>query len=219
MAIILHRRRSVYIILYTLNFVLIIIPSFRMVQAAEKIGFPEIRDMHSPLEPSIGWSKQQFAVDAVGKRQSAFRAYLPVEFIKSRSDNLHICTSAFAQKITFVHKDAGELRADAVEVRSIDGRSIRVVSAKREIILTAGALRTPQLLMLRCVLLVRLVLIDNHNTLSVASVHKSIFKKWVLSLSNTLLASGSTLYVVLPDHCLSSFKCRLLTSPVNSKTI
>ena len=177
-------------------------PLSRMLQAAERIGFPEIRDMHSPLEPSIGCGKQQFTVDALGKRQSAFRAYLPVEFIKSRSHSLHICTGALAQKITFVQRNAGELRADAVEVRSLDGRSSRVVSAKREIILTCGALRTPQLLMLRCALLVWISSVDNLNNLSVVLVRKSIFEKWASSLSSTLLASGSILYVVLPVYCL-----------------
>ena len=41
------------------------------------------------------------------------------------------------------------VRADAVEIQSVRDGAIRTIKAKREIILACGALRTPQLLILR----------------------------------------------------------------------
>ncbi|KAJ6594819.1 hypothetical protein B0H19DRAFT_1247461 [Mycena capillaripes] len=40
--------------------------------AATDLGFHSIFDMHSPLEPSIGWIKMQYAIAADGSRHSSF---------------------------------------------------------------------------------------------------------------------------------------------------
>jgi choline dehydrogenase len=107
--------------------------------------------MHSPLEPSIGWNKMQFALGRDGSRQSAFRAYLPARIIASLARHLHICTRAVGGRVIFSRGDS-KLRAKALEVYSVDGHHVRVVQARCEIVLTCGALATPQLLMLRSVL-------------------------------------------------------------------
>ncbi|KAJ7090820.1 GMC oxidoreductase-domain-containing protein [Mycena belliarum] len=122
--------------------------SEKAANAAGHLGFLPILDMHSPLEPSIGWNKMQFAVDANGSRQSSFRAYLPGSFVNSMTESLHVCTKAVAAKLELSRQKDGELRADSVEVHSVNGRHVRVVKARKEIILTSGALRTPQILML-----------------------------------------------------------------------
>ncbi|KAF8503926.1 hypothetical protein JB92DRAFT_2970106 [Gautieria morchelliformis] len=122
--------------------------SERAAEAAGRMGFPCINDMHSPLEPGIGWNKMQFTIDSEGGRHSAFRAYLPEVLARSRSDRLHICTRAVACKIGFSKQADANFRAENVEIMSVDGRHVRTVTAGREIILTCGALRTPQLLML-----------------------------------------------------------------------
>ncbi|KAF8516800.1 hypothetical protein JB92DRAFT_2909313 [Gautieria morchelliformis] len=122
--------------------------SERAAEAAGRMGFPCINDMHSPLEPGIGWNKMQFTIDSEGGRHSAFRAYLPDALARARSDRLHICTRAVACKIGFAKQADGTVRAENVEIASVDGRHVRTVTAGREIILTCGALRTPQLLML-----------------------------------------------------------------------
>lgn len=113
------------------------------------MGFPCINDMHSPSDPSIGWNKMQFTVDGNGRRQSSFRAYLPQVLADSRQDHLHICTRAVACKIGFLKQENLDPRAESIDIMSVDGGEIRTVTARREIILTCGALRTPQLLMLR----------------------------------------------------------------------
>ncbi|KAJ7288042.1 hypothetical protein C8J57DRAFT_1641067, partial [Mycena rebaudengoi] len=121
--------------------------SEKAASAATRLGFLPILDMHSPLEPSIGWNKMQFALGRDGSRQSAFRAYLPARIIASLARHLHICTRAVGGRVIFSRGDS-KLRAKALEVYSVDGHHVRVVQARCEIVLTCGALATPQLLML-----------------------------------------------------------------------
>nr|GAT50370.1 FAD/NAD(P)-binding domain-containing protein [Mycena chlorophos] len=120
-------------------------------QAAEamaRLGFPSIDDMHSPLDPGIGWNKMQFALNPDGTRSSAFRAYLPRSFLQSPSRRLDICTNAIVGRVVLDGRETKRLRAAAVEIHSVDGRHVRIVKAKCEIILAAGALQTPKILLL-----------------------------------------------------------------------
>ncbi|KAJ7657362.1 GMC oxidoreductase-domain-containing protein [Mycena polygramma] len=116
--------------------------------AASRLGFLPILDMHSPLEPSVGWNKMQYALGADGTRQSAFRAYLPRAVADDLANQLHICTKAVAAKLGFSRQPDGKLRAESVEIHSVDGRHVRIVNARKEIVLTCGALETPKVLLL-----------------------------------------------------------------------
>ncbi|KAJ6574312.1 hypothetical protein B0H19DRAFT_1124170 [Mycena capillaripes] len=116
-------------------------------KAATDLGFSSILDMHSPLEPSIGWNKMQYALGADGTRQSSFRAYLPKAFANS-TRNLHICTRAVGSKLTFSRQTDGRLRTDSAEIQSTDGHHVRIVKARREVILACGAFESPKLLLL-----------------------------------------------------------------------
>jgi choline dehydrogenase len=127
-----------------------IIDFFRAAKAAADLGFSPILDMHSPLQPSIGWNKMQYALGADGSRQSSFRSYLPKAFVNS-ARNLHICTRAVASKLAFSRQTDGQLRADSVELQSTNGRLVHIVKARREIVLSCGAFETPKLLLLRWV--------------------------------------------------------------------
>jgi choline dehydrogenase-like flavoprotein len=119
--------------------------------AATNLGFQEILDMHSPLEPSIGWNKLHYTIAVDGTRHSSFRAYLPPTFVNSMKHRLHICTRGVAGKLAFSRQPDARLRADSVEVLSVDGRHHRIIKARREIILSCGALGTPKVLLLRFV--------------------------------------------------------------------
>ncbi|KAJ7689607.1 hypothetical protein B0H17DRAFT_1202243 [Mycena rosella] len=90
--------------------------------AANHLSFLPILDMHSPLEPSLGWNKMQFTVDADEIRQSAFRAYLPRLWVNSMAKHLHICTRAIAAKPVFSRAPNGQLHADSIEIHSMDGQ-------------------------------------------------------------------------------------------------
>ncbi|KZT08694.1 GMC oxidoreductase [Laetiporus sulphureus 93-53] len=121
--------------------------SRRAAEAAQKIGFLDILDMHSPLEPSVGCNKMQFTIDSTGRRHSAFRAYLPQEVVDHRP-NLHICTNTIACKIVFSEADDGVVRAVGVDLQAVRGGPKRAITARKEIVLSCGALGTPQLLLL-----------------------------------------------------------------------
>ncbi|PCH34319.1 GMC oxidoreductase [Wolfiporia cocos MD-104 SS10] len=121
--------------------------SRRAAEAARQIGFSDIIDMHSPFEPSIGFNKIQYTLDAAGTRQSSFRAYLPRSYVEAHK-NLHVCTNVLAHKLEFSESDAGAIRAEGVMLQGIMGGQKRVITARKEIVLACGALHTPQLLML-----------------------------------------------------------------------
>ncbi|KAF8176881.1 GMC oxidoreductase-domain-containing protein, partial [Mycena galopus ATCC 62051] len=116
-------------------------------RAANDLGFTPILDMHSPLQPSIGWNKMQYTVGVNGSRQSSFRSYLPKTFVNSVR-NLHICTRTVAAKLAFSRQTDGRLRADSVQIQSTDGHHVRVIKARREIIVACGAFETPKVLLL-----------------------------------------------------------------------
>lgn len=122
--------------------------SERAAEAIKRLGFLDIIDMHSPLEPSIGFNKMQFILGSDGTRQSAHRAYLPRDFTQSHRGNLHICTKTMATRVGTEKTADGDLRARSLELQNTDNGNTRTISARREIILTCGTLHTPQLLLL-----------------------------------------------------------------------
>ncbi len=79
-----------------------------------------------------------------GKRSSTYAAFL--EGAVEQRPNLAILTGAQATRVLFADGPAG-LAATGVEYRAADG-STRSVLARREVILSAGAIGSPHLLML-----------------------------------------------------------------------
>ncbi|XP_016952047.1 glucose dehydrogenase [FAD, quinone] [Drosophila biarmipes] len=107
------------------------------IRAAQEAGHPRT-DYNG--ESQLGVSYVQ-ATTLKGRRHSAFRAY--IEPIRSRRRNLHILTLA---RVTRVLIDAATNSAYGVELTH-QGRSFKV-KARKEVILSAGAFNSPQLLML-----------------------------------------------------------------------
>ena len=106
-----------------------------MRDAAISIGVPECEDPNGP--EALGISRMEASVGA-GRRASTSRGYLRSA---SRRANLTILTGALATRVII---ERG--RAVGVEFRR-DGR-LEQVHAEREIVLSAGAYGSPQLLML-----------------------------------------------------------------------
>lgn len=107
--------------------------------------------MNDARLPTSGHFKIYQTVDQSGHRSSTYRAYLPKEFALGHTDQLHICTNAIARKIELTRLADGTLQATGVVLQSVlPGSSNTSVVARKEIILACGALRTPQVLMLRC---------------------------------------------------------------------
>lgn len=101
------------------------------VDAAIELGLPE-KNFRETIKQGTGW----FPLNAMGdNRQSSSVAYLHP--VIGRVKNLHVKTSALANKILFDGRKA-------IAVESTAG----TFHARREIILCAGSINTPQLLML-----------------------------------------------------------------------
>ncbi|HEY2177979.1 MAG TPA: GMC family oxidoreductase N-terminal domain-containing protein [Caulobacteraceae bacterium] len=79
-----------------------------------------------------------------GRRSSTYRAYLEGE--AERRANLTLITHALARRVVLEER-AGQLVARGIEYQAEDGQ-VRTIEASREVILSAGAVGSPHLLML-----------------------------------------------------------------------
>ena len=105
-------------------------------EAAHQAGFKLIDDFNGADQEGIGIHQ---VTQKDGERWNAARAYL-TPHLASRP-NLQVITGARARRILFAGK-----RASGVEFRQ--GDELHTFQARRELILSAGALQSPQLLML-----------------------------------------------------------------------
>ncbi|CAE6805434.1 GMC family oxidoreductase [Paraburkholderia nemoris] len=105
-------------------------------EAARQTGLPLTDDFNGAQQEGIGLYQ---VTQKHGERWSAARAYLLPHL--GRRDNLTVETHAQVLRILFEGT-----RAVGVELRQ--GAEVRTLCARREVVLAAGALQTPQLLML-----------------------------------------------------------------------
>ncbi|MEJ8839046.1 GMC family oxidoreductase [Ramlibacter sp. AN1133] len=105
------------------------------VEAARQAGYPENRDFNGPTQEGVGLYQ---VTHKAGERFSAAKAYLAPN--RGRP-NLHVITGAHATRVLLEGKAA-------VGVAYRQGGQDRTIRARREVILAAGALQSPQLLML-----------------------------------------------------------------------
>jgi choline dehydrogenase len=108
--------------------------------AAEECGIPKVADFNRG--DNFGCSYFQVN-QRRGRRQNTYQAF--VRPIRHRQ-NLEVVTAAAVQRIRLT-AEAGELRATGLDVRVV-GEQARAFAARREIILSAGAIGSPQLLQL-----------------------------------------------------------------------
>ncbi len=118
------------------------LPSGKLIQmfedAAVESGIPRRADFCDGVAEGVGWTQ---ACIKNGRRHSAARAFIhPVK--KSRT-NLSVVTSAQVKKITF--DTSGEVPVATGVIYEHKGEEIAATAA-REVVLSAGALRSPQLL-------------------------------------------------------------------------
>jgi choline dehydrogenase-like flavoprotein len=105
------------------------------VEAGKQAGFPENRDFNGASQEGVGLYQ---VTHKNGERFSAAKAYLAPN--RGRP-NLHVVTGAHATRVLLEGR-----RATGVAYRA--GNSEHTLAARREVILSAGALLSPQLLML-----------------------------------------------------------------------
>lgn len=108
-------------------------PNF--VQAGQQAGFPLNRDFNGATQEGVGPYQ---VTHRNGERCSAAKAYLTPNLTRP---NLQVITHAHTTRLLFEGK-----RAVGVEYRQ--GNELKQVRAQREVLLCAGALQSPQILML-----------------------------------------------------------------------
>jgi choline dehydrogenase len=109
--------------------------SVALIRACEQAGIPFTEDYNGPEQEGAGWFQ---TTKRAGRRHSAASAYLHP--VAGRS-NLRVITGGLAERIVLDGR-----RAAGVEI-SRDG-SVELLSARREVIVSAGAVNSPQLLLL-----------------------------------------------------------------------
>ena len=109
--------------------------SYEFIEAAARLGIPRTEDLNGAIHDGVGFMQHTIRD---GRRHSAYRAF--VEPILGRK-NLTITTQAHAQRVVF-----DGIQAVGVEV--LVGENRITFRAAREVILSAGSLNSPQLLML-----------------------------------------------------------------------
>jgi choline dehydrogenase len=112
-------------------------PSARaFIEAARQMGFPILDDVNGPMRDGAGYINMNVAAD--GSRVSAARAFLRPNLTRP---NLTLLLNANVTRVVF----DGD-RASGVEI--VVGEGTRTARARREVILAAGTIHTPKLLML-----------------------------------------------------------------------
>ena len=109
--------------------------SYDFIEAANRIGIPVTEDMNGALHDGVGFMQHNIQD---GQRMSTYRAF--IEPVIERS-NLTVRTGCELQRVLFDGRTA-------VGVEVLKGGRLERIYAAREVILSAGSLKTPQMLML-----------------------------------------------------------------------
>lgn len=106
------------------------------VVAGVEMGLPRLDDINTPGTTGIGYT--QATVDRRGRRASSYQAFLKPAMARA---NLTVMIDTLVERVEI---DSG--RAAGVRIRTADGT--RAITARREVVLCAGAVQSPKLLQL-----------------------------------------------------------------------
>ncbi|KAF9254731.1 GMC oxidoreductase [Marasmius fiardii PR-910] len=119
-----------------------------VLKAGSALGLPYVEDLNSPHQPAHGCAKWQFCVNKDGSRASTAAAFLPRHLVKARSMHLDVCLNTVASRIQFESNEK-TTRAEGVWIQNANGSgSPRLIKARSEVIVAAGAITSPQVLLL-----------------------------------------------------------------------
>ncbi|KAH7113766.1 hypothetical protein B0J11DRAFT_445885 [Dendryphion nanum] len=120
-------------------------------KAARNIGLPTLDDCNDPGSPSCGYFPLETAIDKHGERVSALAAYLSKNVAQERVKHLTVCSGTISTRLDIAGNEQAGHVITGVHIRSSTGPKTGkeyFVKARREVILTCGAMTTPQLLLL-----------------------------------------------------------------------
>ncbi|KAJ7130768.1 GMC oxidoreductase [Mycena crocata] len=119
------------------------------VDACTELGLPFSSDLNDPIAPLTHCAKLDCTIDAGGYRSSTFTAFLPQTLAEERKSRLHICTGATVTALDLELDSTGQPVVQGVAFQASEaGSKVWHARARREVILCAGAIATPQILLL-----------------------------------------------------------------------
>ncbi|RUV77474.1 choline dehydrogenase [Mesorhizobium sp. M5C.F.Cr.IN.023.01.1.1] len=109
--------------------------SWAFIESARSLGFPMLSDINGPRDIGVGWFQQN--------RQGRFRASTSSTFLKRARarPNFQLITNALCTRVLFEGRGA-------IGVEFLRDGHLFNVKARQEVILAAGALKSPQILQL-----------------------------------------------------------------------
>ncbi|KAI0702886.1 GMC oxidoreductase [Cytidiella melzeri] len=124
--------------------------SDEILDAANSLGIPRVEDIHDPSIAPYSAACLDVTVDEYGNRVSTFDSFLPLRLVNARR-NLYICPNTVVCRLDVQPCSGGVLKAVGAYIKS-DPKTTNAeecyVSSHHEIVLCAGAIATPQILML-----------------------------------------------------------------------
>ncbi|KAI0783981.1 GMC oxidoreductase [Irpex lacteus] len=112
-------------------------------KASRAVGIAHSHDVNTH-KGTLGVTKVMTYVDKQGRRVTSESAYLTPEILER--PNLKVATGAYVNRILF-DLTVSPIRATGVEFRDNTGATF-ISTARKEVVLAAGAIHTPQILML-----------------------------------------------------------------------
>ncbi|EIN09812.1 GMC oxidoreductase [Punctularia strigosozonata HHB-11173 SS5] len=124
----------------------------QIIEACSNIGIPYLKDANDPNAQSFGCTRLDVTLGEDGLRQSSFDAFLSHEIAIARKGNLFVCPGVITTSVHLQQTVQGPTAVGVqMEYEDADDKDASVsfyARARREIVISSGAIGTPQLLML-----------------------------------------------------------------------
>ncbi|ORY04581.1 GMC oxidoreductase-domain-containing protein [Clohesyomyces aquaticus] len=114
------------------------------VQAAGKVGFPEIEDLAS-LDANNGIQRALRYIGTDGTRQDTARGYIHPKIKSGQYPNLHVVVNSRVKRIIFDNKRACGVEY-TLDPQINPGARLRTIRTRKMVIVSSGALGTPSIL-------------------------------------------------------------------------
>ncbi|EIW56999.1 alcohol oxidase [Trametes versicolor FP-101664 SS1] len=122
----------------------------KVIPALESANIPWADDLNNPAASAAVMGALDVIQDKGFRRASTYHAFLPGNLAQDRKARLKICTNTIVTRLDLADED-GTVRARGVHIAATNPRKAQCTyyaKARREVVLSAGALGSPQILML-----------------------------------------------------------------------